>query len=123
MDRVERDAVIEEETLVDLLCRAQEQQDPQAYDGIYLLYADRVFRYLLVRVGDADFAEEITSQVFVHLIERLDKYRIGPADNVAVFSAWLYRMTYNKMVDIIRKTRRSRDRNPHPAWRFALLAR
>jgi RNA polymerase sigma-70 factor (ECF subfamily) len=107
MYRVERDAVIEEETLVDLLCRAQEQQDPQAYDGIYLLYADRVFRYLLVRVEDADFAEEITSQVFVHLIERLHKYRIGPADNVAVFSAWLYRMTYNKMVDIIRKTRRS----------------
>ena len=107
MDRVERDAAIEEETLVDLLSRAQEQQDPQAYDGIYLLYADRVFRYLLVRVEDADFAEEITSQVFVHLIERLHKYRIGPADNVAIFSAWLYRMTYNKMVDIIRKTRRS----------------
>lgn len=107
MDRVERDAVIEESTLVDLLRRAQEEQDPQAYDGIYLLYADRVFRYILVRVGDVDTAEEITSQLFVHLIERLNKYRIAPADNVAIFSAWLYRMTYNKMVDAIRRTRRS----------------
>ncbi len=107
MDRVERDAEIEEEVLVGLLRSAQERQDPQAYDGIYLLYADRVFRYLLVRVGDEDTAEEMTSQVFVHLIERLHKYRIGPADNVAIFSAWLYRMTYNKMVDIIRKSRRS----------------
>lgn len=107
MDRVERDAVIEEGLLVDLLRRAQEQQDPQAYDGIYLLYADRVFRYILVRVGDVDTAEEITSQVFVHLIERLNKYRIAPADNAAIFSAWLYRMTYNKMVDVIRRNRRS----------------
>lgn len=107
MDRVERDAVIEEGMLVDLLRSAQEQQDPQAYDGIYLLYADRVFRYILVRIGDVDAAEEITSQVFVHLIERLNKYRIAPADNVAIFSAWLYRMTYNKMVDVIRRNRRT----------------
>ena len=107
MDRVERDAVIEEGMLVDLLRRAQEKQDPQAYDGIYLLYADRIFRFILVRVGDVDTAEEITSQVFVHLIERLDKYRIAPVDNAAIFSAWLYRMTYNKMVDVIRRNRRS----------------
>lgn len=106
MERVERDAEIEEDTLVDLLRRAQEREDPEAYDGIYLLYADRVFRYLLVRVSDADFAEELTSQVFVHLIERLNKYRIGPSDNVAIFSAWLYRMAYNKMIDVIRRTRR-----------------
>ena len=49
--------------------------------------------------ADVDSAEEITAQVFVHLIERIDKYRISPVDNVAIFSAWLYRMSYNKMVD------------------------
>ena len=107
MDRIERDAAIEEETLVDLLRRAQTAQDPQAFDGIYLLYADRVYRYLLARLGDVDGAEEITAQVFVHLIERIDKYRISPVDNVAIFSAWLYRMSYNKMVDVMRKNRRS----------------
>lgn len=107
MDRIERDAEIEEETLVDLLHRAQSAQDPHAFDGIYLLYADRVFRYLLVRLGSAERAEEITSQVFLHLIERIGKYRVSPADNVAIFSAWLYRMTYNKMVDVMRKENRS----------------
>lgn len=107
MDRIERDAEIEEETLVDLLHRAQTAQDPHAFDGIYLLYADRVYRYLLARLGDVDSAEEITAQVFLHLIERIDKYRISPVDNVAIFSAWLYRMSYNKMVDVMRKNRRS----------------
>ncbi|MCB0130528.1 MAG: sigma-70 family RNA polymerase sigma factor [Caldilineaceae bacterium] len=106
MSSVERDAEIEESVLVDLLQRAQQTHDPAAYDGIYLLYADRVFRYLVVRLGDADQAEEITSQVFLHLVERLSKYNIAPADNVAIFSAWLYRMTYNKMVDILRRERR-----------------
>lgn len=107
MDRVERDGAIEEDTLVELLQRAQQSQNAEAFDGIYLLYADRVFRYLLVRLGNVEQAEEIASQVFLHLIERIQKYRIAPADNVAIFSAWLYRMTYNKMIDVIRKNRRS----------------
>ena len=103
----ERDAKIEEALLVDLLQRAQRNADPEAYDGIYILYADRVYRYLLVRVGDANKTEEITSQVFLHLLERLHKYNIAPADNVAIFSAWLYRLAYNKMIDIVRKQKRT----------------
>lgn len=125
MSSIQRDAAIEEETLVDLLVRAQKHRDPDAFDGIYLLYADRVFRYLLARLGDADRTEEITAQIFVHLIERINKYHIAPADNVAIFSAWLYRMAYNKMVDIMRRESRTshlsldyaqhmRSREPEP---------
>jgi RNA polymerase sigma-70 factor (ECF subfamily) len=107
MPSVERDAAIEEGILVDLLTRAQEAQDPDAFDGIYLLYADRVYRYLLARLSDPVRSEEIASQIFVHLIERIGKYNIAPADNVAIFSAWLYRMAYNKMVDIMRRENRT----------------
>ena len=109
MASVGRDTTIDEEMLVDLLRRAQDEADPQAYDGIYVLYADRVYRYLLVRVGDAERSEEITSQVFLHLFERIGKYNIAPVDNVAIFSAWLYRLAYNKMIDIIRKYKRTRQ--------------
>ena len=105
MDDIQRGDLIEEATLVNLLQRAQSGCAPQAFDGLYMLYADRVFRFLLVRLGDVDSAEEITAQVFLRLIEKIDKFQIAPKDNVAIFSAWLYRMAYNKMIDMLRRYR------------------
>lgn len=105
MDDIQRGDPIEETLLVDLIQRAQSNCHPQAFDGLYMLYADRIFRFLLVRLGDADAAEEVTAQVFLRLIEKIEKFQIAPKDNVAIFSAWLYRMAYNKMVDMLRRQR------------------
>lgn len=107
MDEIQRDAPIEEEILVGLIKRAQTGHDPEAFDGLYLLFADRVFRYLLARLGDVELAEEITAQIFLHLIEKIDRYNIAPKDNANIFGAWLYRMSHNKMIDVLRKLRRN----------------
>ncbi len=107
MADIRRGEPIEEETLVVYLRRAQQDSDPRAFDGLYLLFADRVYRYLLARLGDVELAEEVTSQVFLRLIEKVYMYRIAPKDNAAIFSAWLYRMAYNKMVDVLRANRRA----------------
>lgn len=107
MAEIQRGDPVEETTLVELLQRAQHDGDHVAFDGLYLLFADRVYRFLLARVGDVELAEEATSQVFLRLIEKIRLYRIGPQDNVAIFSAWLYRMAYNKMVDLVRANRRT----------------
>ena len=109
MVEIQRGDVVEETVLIDLLQRAQSIGDPAAFDGLYLLFADRVYRYLLARIGDPDHAEEITSQVFLRLIEKIDIYRIGPRDNVAIFSAWLYRLAHNKMVDVLRRIKRAQE--------------
>jgi RNA polymerase sigma-70 factor (ECF subfamily) len=109
MAQIQRGDPVEETTLVKLLQQAQDSCDPAALDGLYLLFADRVFRYLLARVGDPDLAEEITAQVFLRLIEKIGIYRIGPRDNVAIFSAWLYRLAHNKMVDVLRSHKRSQE--------------
>jgi len=111
MAEVQRDDPLEEPVLVDLIQRAQSGADSNAFDGLYLLYANRVFRYLMARVDDENLAEDITSQVFIRLLEKIGMYRIAPKDNVAIFSAWLYRMTYNKMVDVLRKKKRKRALN------------
>ena len=107
MADIQRGEPIEETTLAALLQQAQQDSDPDAFDGLYLLFADRVYRYLLARLSDEELAEEVTSQVFLRLIEKVHMYRIAPQDNVAIFSAWLYRMAYNKMVDVLRARRRA----------------
>jgi RNA polymerase sigma-70 factor (ECF subfamily) len=109
MAQIQRGDPVEETTLVKLLQRAQDACDPEAFDGLYLLFADRVFRYLLARIGDPGLAEDITAQVFLRLIEKINIYRIGPRDNVAIFSAWLYRLAHNKMVDVLRSHKRSQE--------------
>lgn len=109
MAQIQRGDPVEETTLVKLLQRAQDECDPAAFDGLYLLFADRVFRYLLARIGDPDLADDITAQVFLRLIEKIGIYRIGPRDNVAIFSAWLYRLAHNKMVDVLRSHKRSQE--------------
>jgi DNA-directed RNA polymerase specialized sigma24 family protein len=88
MAEIQRGDPVEETTLVELLQRAQHDGDHVAFDGLYLLFADRVYRFLLARVGDVELAEEATSQVF--LPDRKDPSLSNrPADNVAIFSAWL----------------------------------
>ena len=109
MAQIQRGDPVEETILVNLLQQAQDACDPAAFDGLYLLFADRVFRYLLARIGDPDLAEDITAQVFLRLIEKVGIYRIGPRDNVAIFSAWLYRLAHNKMVDVLRSHKRTQE--------------
>jgi RNA polymerase sigma-70 factor, ECF subfamily len=109
MAQIQRGDPVEETILVNLLQEAQDTCEPAAFDGLYLLFADRVFRYLLARIGDPDLAEDITAQVFLRLIEKIGIYRIGPRDNVAIFSAWLYRLAHNKMVDVLRSHKRTQE--------------
>jgi RNA polymerase sigma-70 factor, ECF subfamily len=107
MADIQRGDPVEEHVLVDLLQRAQQASEPEAFDGLYLLFADRIYRYLLTRLANVEAAEDLTTQVFIRLIEKVGMYDIGPKDNVAIFSAWLYRLAYNKMVDVIRSQKRA----------------
>jgi RNA polymerase sigma-70 factor, ECF subfamily len=106
MAELQSDEPIDEDRLVDLIKQAQYDSDPEAFERLYLLFGDRVFRYLLAHLGDAESAEDITAQVFLRLIEKIDTFRIGPSNNVAMFSGWLYRVAHNKMVDVLRAEKR-----------------
>jgi RNA polymerase sigma-70 factor (ECF subfamily) len=97
---------IREELLVDFLYRAQMQAEPAAFDGLYELYADRIYSYFAHRVNDSETAEDLTAQVFLLLIEKVTAYDIATKDNVAIFSAWLFRIARNKLADFARERRR-----------------
>ena len=106
MNEIQRDAPLEESTLIDLIERAQSNGDPAAFDALYLLFADRIFRYLLARLGRVELAEELVAQVYLHLMEKIDRYQLAPRDNITIFPAWLYRLAHNKMIDALRKMQR-----------------
>jgi RNA polymerase sigma-70 factor (ECF subfamily) len=78
---------------------------PAAYDRLYNLYADRIFRYMYARVGQREAAEDLTADLFVRLIQVLPRFRVNAERPVASFSAWLYRIAGNLLTDHHRRQR------------------
>ncbi len=76
--------------------------DHEAISWLYERYAPLIRRYIAARTCDAVLAEDICSDVFVKMIESLDRYE----DRGWPFSAWLYRIAYARTMDILRQSRR-----------------
>jgi RNA polymerase sigma-70 factor (ECF subfamily) len=81
-----------------LLKRAREY-DAQALAEIYDRYAVPIYRYLCRHLGDAVLAEDLTSEVFLKLLQALDTPR-APRDQLA---GWLYRVAHNLAMDWFRQ--------------------
>ena len=77
-----------------LIARAQ-RGDAQAVTELYQLHAPAIFRYFYFRVPDRAVAEDLTSDVFVKMIEGLPRYQ----DRGFPISAWLFRIAHDRVVD------------------------
>ncbi len=81
------------------LVRRAQQNDTQALTGLYEQYFDRVFRYVVIKVGNRLDAEDITAQVFVRVVQSLPSYKARGVP----FSAWIFRIARNLVIDHVRK--------------------
>lgn len=77
-----------------------------AVEALYDLYADRLYRYLLARLGDPELAADLTTELFVRVIQRIGGFRLNRERPAASFSAWLYRIAANLAADQYRGRRR-----------------
>jgi RNA polymerase sigma-70 factor (ECF subfamily) len=82
----------------EMLRKAQEG-DPIVMSALYDRYQQGVYRYLYYRVGDTQTAEDLTSEVFLRMIEALSKYDY---QNIP-FRAWLFQIARNLSIDHYRK--------------------
>lgn len=82
-----------------LVQRAQ-QGDRQALAALYDSYQTRIFRYVRVRIYDQQLAQDLTGEIFLHMMENLSKYRVMEG---VPFSAWLYRLAHNHLINHFRK--------------------
>ena len=69
--------------------------DRVAMGGLYDLYAEKIYRYVLVRVnGNPSDAEDITAEIFVRMIDALPRFQWQDVP----FLAWLFRIAHNQVV-------------------------
>jgi RNA polymerase sigma-70 factor, ECF subfamily len=76
--------------------------DRDALEELYLIHFDRIYSYLHVSVGNRHDAEDLTTQTFLKMLEKIGSFRWQSAP----FSAWLFRIAHNLAMDHFRSRRR-----------------
>ena len=74
------------------------KQDPRAFSELYLLYVERVFKYLFSRLGNVHEAEDITAQTFLAAFESFDRFHLN-----GQFAPWLFSIARNKAIGHYRR--------------------
>ena len=87
------------------LVRRAQQQDQEAFAELYEAYFDKIYRYIVLKIGDRTEAEDMTQQVFLKSLKSLPTYK----QRDVPFSSWLYRIAHNQVVDHFRKTSRQQS--------------
>ncbi len=102
--RQRRTATVREAAAIDgeraLVERAQ-HHDPEAFAQLYDRFVEKIFKYIYYKVGNKSDAEDLTGQVFLKAWEAIGNYRLTERP----FSAWLYRIAHNLVVDHFRMRR------------------
>ncbi len=72
-----------------LITAAQQSED--AFIELYRVYTQRVFRFALARTRDRHLAEDMTSETFLTVLNKIHTY----TPTGAAFSSWLFQITLN----------------------------
>jgi RNA polymerase sigma-70 factor (ECF subfamily) len=85
------------------LIQRAKKGEPAAFAEIYDRYQPAIYRYILFRVDDVATAEDLTGEVFVRLVERIDRFTYQGRPLLA----WLYTIARNLVADHHRRSGRS----------------
>ena len=72
-----------------------------AFGELYSVYLDRIYRYVFYQVKDKMTAEDLTEEIFLKAWEAIGRYK----RKSKAFSAWLYRIAHNHVIDYFRTRR------------------
>lgn len=91
-------------TELELVERAKEG-DGRAFQTLYEMNVDRIYRLAYRMAGDDDLAQDFTQEAFVRAYQKLDTFR-----GDAAFSTWLHSITVSVALNGLRKVDRHRKR-------------
>jgi RNA polymerase sigma-70 factor (ECF subfamily) len=81
------------------------QKDPSRFAELYETNFERVYAFIVRRVGDRHEAEDLTAEVFHHALANLTRFEWRGVP----FAVWLFRIAANAIADRRRKQRPTVD--------------
>ncbi len=85
------------------LVRRAQHRDQEAFAQLYEEHFDKIYRYVALRIGDKIEAEDMTQQVFLNALQSISSFKWKGIP----FSAWLFRIAHNQVVDYFRSKKRT----------------
>lgn len=83
------------------LVSAARRGDTAAFETLMRTHAHRVYAHALRFFGDASAADDVVQEVFIKVYRSLETF-----DGTAAFTTWLYRITRNVCLDLLRAGKR-----------------
>ncbi|MCL2560688.1 MAG: sigma-70 family RNA polymerase sigma factor [Turicibacter sp.] len=84
----------------------QRGPDKKAADKLISHYLDEMFGYVFNRVASRENAKDITQQIFISMLQSLDKYDASKSN----FRTWLYSIASRRVADYYRTKEQTDDR-------------
>ena len=79
-----------------------QEQDTRYFSQLYRRYASKVFAKCISMLADHGMARDATQDVFIKILLNLSKFT-----EQSSFSTWVYSITYNYCIDLIRKKKKN----------------
>lgn len=96
VEEIEREANLEEDRK---LIERFKTEPRESFAALYEKYADRIYAFVLRRIGNDQEAQDLTAQVFLKAYEKLSGFQFQGYP----FSAYLYRIASNELITTYRK--------------------
>lgn len=97
---------IKNKQMIELLVNKAKTGDHDALTKLYAVFREKIYRYVFFKCGNHSDAEDITDEVFLRVVESINRFHWKGI----AFSAWLFRIAHNLVVDHYRyKARRNTE--------------
>jgi len=83
--------------------------DPPAFEELFHLYRDDVYRFSYLVVRDATLAQDVVQEAFLKVFKSVGKFQFRSS-----FKSWLYRVVVNEAITILRRRKLKEDLHPTP---------
>lgn len=88
-------------TDLELITHYVREQDSTYFTVLYRRYAAKVFAKCISMLADEGLARDATQDIFIKVLLNLSKFT-----ELSSFSTWVYSITYNYCIDLIRKKKK-----------------
>lgn len=96
----------DEEYLLIERCQAG---DRIAFEELFYMYRDDVFRFSYLVVRDTSLAQDVVQEAFLKVFRSIGKFQFRSS-----FKSWLYRVAVNEAITILRRRKLKEDLEPSP---------
>jgi RNA polymerase sigma-70 factor (ECF subfamily) len=83
--------------------------DRSAFEELFMLYRDDVFRFAFLVVRDASLAQDVVQEAFLKVFRSIANFQFRSS-----FKSWLYRVAVNEAITILRRRKIKEELDPTP---------